>query len=49
MKKKIVFMMSRNVSGICILQVILLCAWMTLLDSLKGLLMDLMGFMDCMA
>ena len=29
----------------CILQVILLCAWVSLMDTLVGILMDLIGFM----
>ena len=33
-------------SRICIVQVIYLCAWATLMDTLVGILMDLMGFME---
>ena len=35
-------------SGICILQMILLCAWVTLMDALVGILMVLIGYMDGM-
>ena len=41
-------MMSLNVNGICILQVILLCAWVTLVDTFVSVSMDFMGFMEGM-
>ena len=47
-RKKLSFMMCRNVIGICILQVILLCAWVTVMDMLVGILMGLMVFMEGM-
>ena len=31
------------------MQVIKSCAWVTLIDTLVGILMDLMEFMECMA
>ena len=39
-KKGSLFMMSLYVSGICILQVIKLNAWVILFDTLVGILMD---------
>ena len=38
-RKNIFFMTSRNVSWICIAQMIKLCAWVTLMDMLVGILM----------
>ena len=48
-KKDSVSIMSRNMSVICIVQVILLCAWVTLVDTLIGILMDLMELIEGIA
>ena len=40
--------MSWNFSGMCILQVIKLCDWVTPMDMFVGILMDSMGFMEGM-
>ena len=47
-RKNSLFMMSLNASGICILQMISLYAWVTLMDMLVGILMVLMACTDDM-
>ena len=48
-KKDSVSIMSRNMSVICIVQVILLCAWVTLVDTFIVILMDLMELIEGIA
>ena len=48
-KKISPLIMSCKVSGIRSVPVILLCAWVILIDTLVGILMDSMGFNDGMA
>ena len=46
--KNCLSMTSCNVSRICILQTIQLCDWVTVMDTLAGILMVLMGCMEDM-
>ena len=47
-EEKRLFMTSRNASGICILQMIQLCAMMTSMEMLVGILMDSVECMNGM-